>query len=214
MTNQSARRPVSQPTSSATRVEWLSHFAGTDLQDLCNATETAIRDGNGFGWLKVPPRDKLESYWRGVLLVPGRELVVARLDGTIVGSAQLARPPANNEAQAFAAAVTTFFMAPSARGHGLARGMLQAIDQRAAELGFEAIELNVRDTQKAALALYESHGFVRWATKQKYAKVNGQFVVGHYYVKEIVPAAQGESNVTQMSRGERARSAQRQERPT
>ncbi len=182
-----ANTRIAVPATSATGVEWLTQFVGSDLQDLCNATETAIRDGNGFGWLKVPPRDKLESYWRGVLLVPGRELVVARLGGTIVGSAQLVRPPANNEAQAFAAAVTTFFMAPSARGHGLARGMLSAIDQRAAEQGFEAIELNVRDTQRAAIALYESHGFVRWATKQKYAKVNGAFVVGHYYVKEIVP---------------------------
>ncbi|MBM3506658.1 MAG: GNAT family N-acetyltransferase [Alphaproteobacteria bacterium] len=171
----------------STSVEWLARFAGTDLEDLCCATEEAIVDGNGFGWLKPPPREKLEAYWRGVLLVPERELVVARYDGTIVGSAQLVRPPANNEAQAFAAMITTFFVAPHARGHGLARGLLQAIDRRAAERGFEAIELNVRDTQKAAIALYESHGFVRWATKQKYAKVDGKFIVGHYYVKEIMP---------------------------
>jgi ribosomal protein S18 acetylase RimI-like enzyme len=169
-------------------VEWLTRFAGTDLQDLCRATAEAIVDGNGFGWLKPPPRDKLEAYWRGVLLVPERELVVARYDGTIVGSAQLVRPPLNNEAQAFAAMVTTFFVAPIARGHGLARGLLKAIDERAAERGFEAIELNVRDTQKAAIALYESHGYVRWATKPKYAKADGKFIVGHYYTKEIVPA--------------------------
>ena len=171
----------------STHVEWLTRFTGTDLEDLCFATEQAILDGNGFGWLKPPPREKLEAYWRGVLLVPERELVVARYDGTIVGSAQLVRPPANNEAQAFAAMVTTFFVAPFARGHGLARGLLRAIDERAAERGFESIELNVRDTQKAAISLYESHGFVRWATKQKYAKANGQFIVGHYYSKEITP---------------------------
>lgn len=188
----------------STQVEWLSRFGGTDLEDLCRATEAAILDGNGFGWLRVPPRDKLESYWRGVLLVPDRQLVVARLDGTIVGSAQLVRPPANNEAQAFAAMVTTFFVAPWARGYGLARGLLTAIDHRAAEMGFEAIELNVRDTQKAAIALYESHGYVRWATKQKYAKANGQFIVGHYYQKEITPLVPRENaaagNVAPMTR--------------
>ncbi len=173
----------------STSIEWLTRFGGTDLEDLCRATEAAIQDGNGFGWLRVPPRDKLESYWRGVLLVPDRQLVVARLDGTVVGSAQLVRPPANNEAQAFAAMVTTFFVAPWARGHGLARRLLTAIDQRGAEMGFEAIELNVRDTQTAAIALYESHGYVRWATKQKYAKANGAFIVGHYYQKEITPIA-------------------------
>ncbi len=204
-----AAHPHPQNSSAVTtRVEWLTHFAGTDLQDLCAATEQAILDGNGFGWLKAPPRDKLESYWRGVLLVPERDLVVARYDGTIVGSAQLVRPPANNEAQAFAAQVTTFFVAPFARGHGLAHGLLDAIDVRAAERGFEAIELNVRDTQKAAIALYEKCGYVRWATKKKYAKVNAAFVVGHYYAKEVVPsqstatgaATDSDSKVARMAR--------------
>ena len=50
-----------------------------------------------------PGRRALESYFRGVLLVPERELFVARLNGVIVGSAHLVRPPRNNEAQAFAA---------------------------------------------------------------------------------------------------------------
>ena len=41
----------------------------------------------------------LETYFRGVLLVPERELFLARLDGLVVGSAHLVRPPRNNEAQ-------------------------------------------------------------------------------------------------------------------
>ena len=168
-----------------TSVERLTRFQGTDLEDLCRATEEAIVDGNGFGWLKPPARDTLESYWRGVILVPERELVIARLDGTIVGSGQLVRPPSNNEAQAFAATLTTFFIAPWARGHGLARGMLHEIERRAAERGFENVELNVRETQKAAIALYESAGYVRWATKKRYAKVGGEFVTGYYYTKEL-----------------------------
>lgn len=172
----------------ATRVEWLQRFGGTDLEDLCVATETAIVDGNGFGWLKPPPRDILESYWRGVLLVPERELVAARLDGTIVGSGQLVRPAANNEAQAPVATLTTFFIAPLARGHGLARSMLMAIVTRAGERGFESLELTVRETQTAAIALYESCGFTRWATKRKYAKVNGAWVTGFYYARDIEPA--------------------------
>jgi hypothetical protein len=44
----------------------------------------------------------LETYFRGVLLVPERELFLARLDGHVVGSAHLVRPPRNNEAQATA----------------------------------------------------------------------------------------------------------------
>lgn len=176
-----------------TKVEWLTKLSGTDLEDLCRAAAEAITDGNGFGWLKPPPRDILESYWRGALLVPGREVIVARYDGTIVGSAQLLRPPSNNEAQAFAATITTFFIAPFARGHGLARGLLAAIEERAAEQGFEVLELNVRETQSAAIALYESCGYQRWAEKQRYAKVDGKFVAGFYYAKSITPADAGKS---------------------
>ena len=53
--------------------------------------------------------------FRGVLLVPERELFVARLNGEIVGSAILARPPRNNEAQAFAASLMHSYIAPYAR---------------------------------------------------------------------------------------------------
>ena len=65
--------------------EWHSEFRGNDLEDLSQATDEANIDGNGFGWLRPPERHKLETYWRGVLLVPQRRIVVARLDGAIVG---------------------------------------------------------------------------------------------------------------------------------
>ncbi|HEY0522522.1 MAG TPA: hypothetical protein VGD08_03970, partial [Stellaceae bacterium] len=47
----------------STAVEALNAFGGTDLADLCDATEAAILDGGGFGWLKPPPRPLLEAYW-------------------------------------------------------------------------------------------------------------------------------------------------------
>ena len=169
----------------STSIEWLTRFGGTDLEDLCRATEAAIQDGNGFGWLRVPPRDKLESYWRGVLLVPDRQLVVARLDGTVVGSAQLVRPPANNEAQAFAAMVTTFFVAPWARGHGLARELTLAVESYARREGFKVLNLDVRETQSAAIKLYESLNYARWGKNPKYALVEGKMITGHHYYKEL-----------------------------
>ncbi|MDB5407197.1 MAG: family N-acetyltransferase, partial [Rhodospirillales bacterium] len=61
-------------------VELLESFAGTDLEDLCEATEAAITDGGGFGWITPPRRDILEKYWQGVMLVPGRSLLVGRID--------------------------------------------------------------------------------------------------------------------------------------
>ena len=114
-----------------TAVEPLAHFAGPDLHDLSDAADAAIQDGGGFGWLTSPPRDAMVGYWKGVLLVPERELFVARLDGTICGSAQLLRPSRSNEAGAAVGTLTTFFLAPWARGHGLAAKLVLAAEGRA-----------------------------------------------------------------------------------
>ena len=83
----------------APSVEMLTEFGPNDLQDLSDATETAIEDGGGFGWVSLPPRETLEAFWRGVLLIPERDLFVGRLDGVIAGSCQIQKPARNNEAQ-------------------------------------------------------------------------------------------------------------------
>ncbi len=166
-------------------VEPVESFAGTDLEDLCDAAEDAIKAGGGFGWVAAPPRHIMEAYWRGVLLVPERRLFVARLDGTICGSAQLSRPPRNNEAQAFAAQLTSNFIAPWARGHGLARRIVLAVEEAARAAGFAILNLDVRATQEAAIQLYESLGYVRWGTHPAYARVDGKPIPGHFYFKRL-----------------------------
>ncbi len=170
----------------ATTVERLSEFAGPDLHDLCDAAEAAILDGGGFGWLSPPPRHVMETYWKGVLVVPERELFVARLDGVIAGSAQLVRPPRNNEAQAYVGQLTPSFVAPWARGHGLARGLTLAIEEAAREAGLRVLNLDVRETQTAAIRLYESLGYRRWGTHPHYAWINDRWVTGYYYHKDLI----------------------------
>src|SRR5579871_5760190 len=164
-------------------VEHLTQYSGTDLDDLCEATESAIVEGGGFGWLKPPPRRILENYWRGVLLIPERRLVVGRLDGVIAGSAQLSRAPRNNEAQAFAGTITAAFVAPWARGHGLGRGMIGEIERLAREMGLAVLNLDLRDTQKAAIGLFRSLGQSRWGTPSVFARLQNPIGPGHFYYK-------------------------------
>ena len=167
-------------------VERLSAFRGPDLHDLCDATEAAIRDGGGFGWLKPPPRHVMETFWKGVLVVPERELFVARLDRTIAGSAQLVRPPRNNEAQGYVGQLTTSFVAPWARGHGLARSLTLAIEEAARDAGLRVLNLDVRETQDAAIRLYESLGYRRWGTHPHYAWIDDRWTTGFFYHKDLV----------------------------
>jgi ribosomal protein S18 acetylase RimI-like enzyme len=168
-----------------TAIERLTAFAGNDLDDLCVATEAAIVGGGGFGWIKVPTRNVLETYWKGVLLVPERQLFVGRLDGVIAGSAQLTRAPRNNEAQSWAAQLTAAFVAPWARGYGLARGLVGTIESVARQAGIEVLNLDLRETQTAAIELYEQLGYTRWGTHPAYACVGERVVPGHYYFKRL-----------------------------
>ncbi len=173
----------SQPQA---RVEQVRVLSEDELDELCVAAEQAIQDGNGFGWLVPPSRMVLEKYWRGVLMMPQRDLFVARLDGAIVGSTQLLRPPTNNEAQGHAAQLTTFFIAPWARGHGLARGLLAGVEHLALEQGYRQVDLDMRATQTAAIQLVEASGYRRWGVKPHYAFVHGQYVPGYFYSKPLL----------------------------
>jgi ribosomal protein S18 acetylase RimI-like enzyme len=168
-----------------TLVEKVEQLSDDEIAELVDATETAIVDGGGFGWLKPPPQGVLERFWRGVLLVPERDLFIGRLDGRIAGSAQLIGPPKNNEAQAFAAAITSNFVSPWARGHGLARDLTVAVENEAREQDYRFLRLDVRETQTAAIQLYESLGYERWGTNPNYAIVDGKMVAGGYYAKRL-----------------------------
>ena len=164
-------------------VERAAELLDDDMQALCEAADAAILEGGGFGWVKPPGRLALQSYFNGVLLVPERELFTARLDGVIVGSAQLVRPPRNNEAQAFAATVMHSFIAPYARGHGRARLMTRRMEDGARALGYQVLNLDVRETQEAAIRLYESLDYHRWGEHPAYARVGGRTIRGVFFTK-------------------------------
>jgi ribosomal protein S18 acetylase RimI-like enzyme len=121
------------------------------------------------------------------LLVPEREFFVARLDGEVVGSAQLVRPARNNEAQAFSAQLAHAFIAPYARGFGLARLLVRRVEERAAAMGIRVLNLDVRATQEQAITLFEGLGYTRWGSHPAYARVSGQTVAGHFYFRVLEP---------------------------
>jgi ribosomal protein S18 acetylase RimI-like enzyme len=170
-------------TLSAARLDRFDDEA--DIHALAEAAIAAILDGGGFGWIKPPKAALIEQYFRGLLLVPERELIVGRMDGVIYGAAQLHKPSKNNEAQAFAASIMHHFVAPYARGHGLARLILQRAEEHARALGYHVLNLDVRETQDAAIALYEGAGFERWGTHPAYARVKGTVLKGYFYVKSL-----------------------------
>ncbi|MGC2411573.1 MAG: GNAT family N-acetyltransferase, partial [Stellaceae bacterium] len=74
---------------------------------------------------------------------------------------------------------------PWARGRGIGRGVVSELERLARELGLAVLNLDLRDTQHAAIGLYESLGYQRWGIHPCYAQVEGRVVPGYYYYKRI-----------------------------
>jgi ribosomal protein S18 acetylase RimI-like enzyme len=168
-------------------IEIMDRLTPADLNDLCDATDAAIEGGGGFGWISLPAREVLERYWKGVLVVPERHLLLARMDGVVCGAAQLVEPSRHNEAQSFSAQVLASFVAPWARHRGAGRKLVETAEKLALEMGYKVLQLDVRETQESAIRLYESMGYRRWGVNPSYAFVNNRVIAGYYYAKVISP---------------------------
>src|SRR3546814_4188921 len=92
------------------------------------------------------------------------------------------------------------FMAPWARGHGLARMLVESVEARARTEGLRTLNLDVRETQGAAIKLYESLGFSQWGTHPRYARVRGRDVAGLFFYKELSRSEEHTSELQSLMR--------------
>lgn len=84
---------------------------------------------------------------------PGGRFVVAELAGKAVGCGGIRRYDGAS------AEIKRMFVAPEARGRGVARAILTALEEAAREAGYEELRLESGTEQPEALSLYESAGF-------------------------------------------------------
>lgn len=159
-----------------------------DMNDLCDATDAAIEAGGGFGWIELPSREILETYWRGVVTAPMRELFVARIDGVICGTTQVILPPKNNEAQGHIVVLTTNFVAPWARGYGLAKMLLEDVERKMGRDGYAVVNLDVREGMDSAISLYEAMGYQQFGKHPYSVRVKGKTIESLHYYKLINPS--------------------------
>ena len=167
----------------------IDKFSSKDIYELCEAAEQTMQSSKsfniGFHKLKLPSKFQLEAYFNGITMMPHREIFVAKYDSIIAGSIQLSKPIASDEVSSFAATLDNQFVAPWARGAGLARSLVLIAEEQAKNLGFSLLKLSVRSTNETAIKLYESLDYKRWGTLEKYEKVGDQTVSGHFYYKDL-----------------------------
>ena len=125
-------------------VKKIKGFDKGELEELTSATMNAVDEGIGFGWTAKPPKNKVKEYWKGVLLVPNRWLFIGKYKGVISGSIQVVTSSSANEAALFRISIDTHFVATWARGHGLAKLLIESVEKECIKNNFTYVILDVR----------------------------------------------------------------------
>jgi len=69
--------------------------------------------------------------------------------------------------------------------------MMLRVEERARATGVRVLNLDVRETQEAAIALYESLGYERWGVHPNYARVRGRSIRGFFFTKLLARDERG-----------------------
>ena len=89
------------------------------------------------------------------------------------------------QAQKNIANIQSHFVAPWARGYGLAKNMIDYAENTAKQKGASCVQLDIRETQEAAIQLFKSKGYEQWGSNPSYAVVEGKTISGLYFYKNI-----------------------------
>ena len=128
---------------------------------------------------------QLNQYWKKKLDENHNNLIVGRLNGIIAGTLQLSYEKSNIESRKNIAQIKRQFVAPWARGYGLAKSMIDYSENKSKEDNIKSIQLAVRETQDAAIQLFTDKDYKIWGENPYYAFINGSFVKGIYFFKNL-----------------------------
>ncbi len=123
-----------------------------DLDTILRLEETSFRSD----------RMKRESL-RRLLASPTALFLVEEEDGVVLGYVLLLLRSASRRARLYSVAVD-----PDARRHGVGRGLVEAAEKAARELGLEEIRLEIRSDNEASKRLFSSRGYEPFRTIEDY----------------------------------------------
>lgn len=99
------------------------------------------------------------AMWARMLAQESREILVAELNGKVVGTADLLIVTNLTHGARPWASVENVIVDPEHRGRGAGRALMDAIRERAEANGCYKVQLSSREEREAAKHLYESSGF-------------------------------------------------------
>lgn len=115
----------------------------------------ALRDAPDAFWITADQEEATTAdQWRDRLSAPDMAMFVACGNGDVGLSVG-----ARHSRYQTDAVLTALWVAPEARGHGIAEELIQAVLAWARAAGYLRLRLDVADTNAAALRLYDKLGF-------------------------------------------------------
>ena len=170
-------------------VRQLTGLGSAEIAALSDILIAVVGAGASVGFLPPLFRDTAEEYWRGAL-GPGVDLLVAELDGRIVGTAQLQRalrPNASHRAE-----VAKVLVHPDSQRLGIGRRLMLAIAELARADHRSLLVLDTRAGDPSS-NLYRSLGYLEAGRIPDYARsANGKLDATVFYYKCLdVPESSG-----------------------
>jgi GNAT superfamily N-acetyltransferase len=142
-----------------------------------------MRSGMALGAAPDVSVAALERSHRGAVAEPGRIVLVAELEGEVVGMAHIAPSEAANAPHR--AEVQRVAVARSARGVGVGRRLMAAVDAAALDRGLTLLWLTTHDDTDAC-AFYEAVGYTKLGVMPSYSlRPDGTPSPAAFYFKEL-----------------------------
>jgi acetyltransferase len=125
----------------------------------------------------------LEAMHRAALKEPGRVVLVAEREGEVIGMAHLA--PAGAANARHRAEVQRVAVARQARGTGVGRDLMAAVEEAALERGLTLLWLTTHEGSDAC-AFYEAVGYTKLGVMPAYSlRPDGTLSPGAFYFKRL-----------------------------
>jgi GNAT superfamily N-acetyltransferase len=154
-----------------------------DVRSLALLLLDAIADNAGVSFMPGLSQRDAEGWWRSVLSADRTVVLVARDGRDIVGTVQLQASWAPN--QPHRADVAKLIVHRSARRRGIARALMEALEQQARRAGYTLLLLDTRKGDHPE-KLYVSMGWVRVGDVPNFAlNPDGSLCTTVFYYKQL-----------------------------
>jgi ribosomal protein S18 acetylase RimI-like enzyme len=148
-------------------IERLTSLSDQDVDQLSELLIAIVDQGASVGYLPPLETETARTYWQHAIASDNIVFLVARRDGSIVGTVQLEWSPKKNARHR--AEVNKLLVHPNAQRLGIGRKLMDKLEKLAVENGWATLHLDTREGDTSN-DFYQSLGWVQVGTIPRWAE--------------------------------------------